>query len=166
MSHFPIPPTTLVAGLAAQHLMTRHRAVTPTSAVAAAAVSMASGCLAVSSLREFRRQRTTFDPVDVGAVRSLVVQGPNRLTRNPMYVGMAGVLVAHAILRRSAVAAVPVAAFVLVIDRVQIPIEEAALSAKFGDAYERYRRSVPRWVDRRSVNFHREPDGHVRPGPR
>lgn len=83
-----------------------------------------------------------------------------------MYVGMAGLLVAQATLRRSAVALLPLAAFVLVIDRVQITVEEAALSAKFGDAYERYRSSVPRWVDRRSVDFHREPDGHVQPGPR
>ncbi len=68
-----------------------------------------------------------------------------------MYVGMAGVLLAHAILRRSAVAVVPVAAFVLVIGRFQIPVEEAALGAKFGDDFECYRRSVPRWLGRRTV---------------
>lgn len=153
MNEFPIPPAALFAGLASQHLMARERAVTPAAAAAAAVVAMASGWLLVGSVREFRAQRTSFNPVDVAAARSLVVQGPNRLTRNPMYVGMAGLLVAQATLRRSAVALLPVAAFVLVMDRAQVPAEEDALSAKFGDHYERYRRSVPRWLDRRSVEF-------------
>ena len=68
-----------------------------------------------------------------------------------MYVGMAGLLVAHAILRRSAAAVLPVAAFVLAIDRTQIRVEEGALSAEFGDDFERYCSSVPRWLDQRSV---------------
>lgn len=128
------PPTALVTSLTTQQAVARHHTVTPTSAAVAAGVAVASGWLAVGSLREFRRQRTTFDPVDVGAVRSLVVQGSNGLTRNSMYVGMAGLLVAHASVRRSAVALLPLAAFVLVIDRVQLPVEEAALSATFCDA--------------------------------
>lgn len=69
-----------------------------------------------------------------------------------MYVGMAGLLVAHAILRRSAVAVLPVAVFVLAVDRSQIRAEEDALSAEFGDNFERYCRSVPRWLDRRLID--------------
>lgn len=146
VSHFPIPPTTLAAGLAAQHLVARRRAMTPTSAAAAALIVVASGVLAIGSLREFRRQRTTFDPVDVSAATALVVQGSNHVTRNPMYVGMAGLLVAQAIARRSAMALLPAAAFVVVMDRVQIPVEETALSAAFRNEYEQYRRSTPRWL--------------------
>ena len=70
-----------------------------------------------------------------------------------MYVGMAGLLVANAMLRRSAIAVLPVAAFVVAIDRCQISVEEDALAAEFGDDFERYCRSVPRWLDRRSVEF-------------
>ena len=75
------------------------------------------------------------------------------MTRNPMYVGMAGLLVVNAILRRSAIAVLPVAAFVLTIDRSQIRVEVVALAAEFGDVFERYCRAVPRWLDRRSVEF-------------
>ena len=154
MSRLRIPPALLVAGLAtSQHLIARHRAVRPASAVTAAVVSLASGWLLGGSVQEFRRQRTSVSPVDVAAARSLVVGGPNRLTRNPMYVGMTGLLVANAILRRSAIAVLPVAAFVLMIDRSQIRVEEGALAAEFGDDFERYCRSVPRWLDRRSVEF-------------
>lgn len=153
MSQLRFPPALLVAGLAAsQHLIARHRAVRPASAAAAAIVSVASGWLLMGSVREFRRQRTSVNPLDVAAARSLVVRGPNRLTRNPMYVGMAGLLVAHAILRRSAVAVLPVAVFVLAVDRSQIRAEEDALSAEFGDNFERYCRSVPRWLDRRLID--------------
>lgn len=153
MSMVPIPPTALVAGLSGQYLLSRHRKVSPISVVFAGAVSLASGSLAVGSLREFLRQRTSFDPVDVEAPTSLIVSGPNRLSRNPMYVGMAGLLVSQAILRRSTIAVLPVAAFVLVIDRLQIPAEESALGAKFGADYSRYRRSVPRWLGGSSLKW-------------
>jgi protein-S-isoprenylcysteine O-methyltransferase Ste14 len=154
VSQLRVPPALLVAGLATgQHLIARHRAVRPASAVVAAVVSLASGWLLAGSVQEFRRQRTSVNPVDVAGARSLVIRGPNRLTRNPMYVGMAGLLIANAILRRSAVAVLPAAAFVLAIDRSQIRVEEDALAAEFGDEFERYCRSVPRWLDRRSVTW-------------
>ena len=68
-----------------------------------------------------------------------------------MYVGMAGLLLAQAIRRRSWAALLPVGAFALVIDRLQIAAEESALLANFGADYEAYRATVPRWLDRRSV---------------
>ena len=76
----------------------------------------------------------------------LVTSGPTAVTRNPMYVGMAGVLVAHAVLRGSWRALLPVAAFMAVMDRVQIPPEEQALAAHFGADYTAYRNQVPRWL--------------------
>lgn len=45
----------------------------------------------------------------------------------------------------STVAAVVVAAFVLFLGRFQIRPEERLLSAKFGEAFEDYRRRVRRW---------------------
>ena len=68
-----------------------------------------------------------------------------------MYVGMAGLLVAHAVWRGSWAALLPVAGFVAVIDRLQVGAEEPALVESFGDEYESYRASVPRWVGRRSL---------------
>ncbi len=68
-----------------------------------------------------------------------------------MYVGLAGLLVANAVRLGSWNALLPVAAFALVIDRVQIPAEESALIAKFGADYEDYRATVPRWLGRNSV---------------
>ena len=74
-----------------------------------------------------------------------------------MYVGMAGLLVANATRLGSWRALLPVAAFTVVIDRVQIAAEEPALLANFGPEYEAYRASVPRWLDLRSVTNARQP---------
>jgi protein-S-isoprenylcysteine O-methyltransferase Ste14 len=82
----------------------------------------------------------------------LVTTGPYARTRNPMYVGLAGLLVAHAVVRASWTALVPVGVFV-VIDRRQIAPEEAALLRLFGAEFEAYRSAVPRWLDQRSVAF-------------
>ena len=68
-----------------------------------------------------------------------------------MYVGLTGLLVANAVRRGSWRALVPVAAFTLVIDRMQIAAEEAALRARFGADYETYRAAVPRWLGNRSL---------------
>jgi len=80
-----------------------------------------------------------------------VTAGPFAVTRNPMYVGLSGLLVAHAVWRGSWVALAPAAGFVAIIDRLQVPEEEAALGGKFGATYEAYRAVTPRWLDPRSL---------------
>ncbi|MDO5084004.1 isoprenylcysteine carboxylmethyltransferase family protein [Arachnia propionica] len=147
-----IPPVVLLlAAATVQHGICRGQKGTWGSAAASTPWWAAAAWLIGGSVLRFRAQRTTVDPVDVGAVRSLVTSGPNQVTRNPMYVGMTSALVAHALLRRSAVALLPAAAFGLVIDRLQIPEEEAALAEAFADDFEQYRREVPRWVNTHSV---------------
>ena len=81
----------------------------------------------------------------------LVTSGANTVSRNPMYVGMAGLLLAHAVWRGSWTALLPLAGFVVFIDRAQIQAEETALLEKFGATYEAYKATTPRWIDRRSL---------------
>jgi protein-S-isoprenylcysteine O-methyltransferase Ste14 len=111
----------------------------------------ASTGLAAASAREFRRRGTTVEPFEPSRATALVTTGANAVSRNPMYVGMAGLLVANAIRLRSWTTLLPVIGFVAFIDRVQIAAEEAALLANFGAEYEAYQATVPRWLDRRSV---------------
>ena len=141
------PPAVLLAmaGLT-QYVMTRGREVTPSSMAVAAPVAGGSLCLLAGSAGNFLRHRTTVDPVRVERAQHLVVDGPNRLTRNPMYLGLAGVLLSHAIARRSPSAVIPLIGFVWLIDRYQIPAEEAALAARFGQDYLDYKEAVPRWL--------------------
>ncbi len=110
-----------------------------------------SAVLAGAAAAQFRRQGTTVDPFDPARASVLVTTGANAVSRNPMYVGMAGLLVANALRRGSWKALLPVAAFTLAIDRLQIAAEETALLAHFGADYESYRAAVPRWLDGRSL---------------
>ncbi len=102
--------------------------------------------LLAGSLEAFRRTGTTVNPLDPAQASALVTSGPNAVTRNPMYVGMTGLLAAHGVVRGGWRTALPVAAFVGVIDRFQIRPEEAALRDHFGDDFDAYCRRVRRWI--------------------
>lgn len=147
-----VPP---LAGAAAAALgqvaVPRSRSRRIPTSVGAPALAGASAALLASSVRAFQRNDTSVNPLDPSVASTLVTTGPNRLTRNPMYVAMAGLLAAHAASRGRAAALVPVVGFIAWIDRLQIAPEEAALRAQFGDDYAAYMRSVPRWLDRRSI---------------
>ena len=147
----PPPAVLLAMAGAAQSAMTRGRRATPSSTAAAAPVLGCSFCLLAASAGNFLRHRTTVDPVRVERAQHLVVDGPNRITRNPMYLGLAGVLLSHAIARRSPSAMIPLIGFVCLIDRYQIPAEETALEARFGQAYLDYKEAVPRWLGARGA---------------
>ena len=143
----PPPAVLLAAAGLAQSAMTRDRRVTPSSMAAAAPVLGGSLYVLAGSAGSFLRHRTTVDPVRVERAQHLVVDGPNRLTRNPMYLGLAGVLLSHAIARRSPSAVIPLIGFIWLIDRYQISAEEKALETRFGRAYLDYKEAVPRWLN-------------------
>ncbi len=145
MTRVHVPPPLFAGGaLLLQQLVAVKRPTKASRLVAASVVAGAVWLLGGAAL-EFRRRATTMNPVDVGA-DELVTTGPNRFTRNPMYLGMAAVLVANAVRRRSPAALLPVAAFVGVINQLQIPAEEAILRERFPEAYAEYVRVTPRWL--------------------
>jgi protein-S-isoprenylcysteine O-methyltransferase Ste14 len=92
----------------------------------------------------FRKAETTIKPFQESS--SLVVRGPYRLTRNPMYLGMACILVGTGVLFGSASPFAVVPVFVALIQWRFIRAEEAALERRFGAAYREYRARVRRWV--------------------
>ena len=140
------PPAYAVAGALAQHLLAGDRRPGAIRKLAGAAVAAASATLIVGSIQRFREGGTTVEPFHPEHATALVTGGPNALTRNPMYTGLAGLLTAHALVRGGVLPALPVAAFVAVIDRTQIRSEEAALRELFGQDYDAYCTRVPRWL--------------------
>jgi protein-S-isoprenylcysteine O-methyltransferase Ste14 len=94
----------------------------------------------------FRASRTTVDPLHPERAAVLVTGGVYRVTRNPMYVGMAFLLLAWAVNLASVLPFLGVVVFVLYITRLQIQPEERALQGLFGDAYSRYAARVRRWL--------------------
>ena len=84
-----------------------------------------------------------FDPP-----RRLVVRGPYRWVRNPMYVGAALLLLGVGLFYHSAAVAVYGLALLAVAQPIVWFYEEPALRRTFGPEYEEYCRHVPRWWPR------------------
>jgi protein-S-isoprenylcysteine O-methyltransferase Ste14 len=92
----------------------------------------------------FRRAGTSVVPMN--PTTALVTSGPYRLTRNPMYVGMACLYIALAFAFGVIWALVFLPAVIVVIDRFVIAREEPYLERKFGQAYRDYKARVRRWL--------------------
>lgn len=153
-----IPPiAALIASAAAQSALGTSR---PGRARRALACTVGAGAAALltSSVLHFRRQQTTVNPLDPSEASSLVTDGPNAISRNPMYLGMTGLLSARALWRGSPASWLPVATFVAWIDRAQIRPEESALKAQFGQDYASYVARVPRWIGMRAEVVGTAPD--------
>jgi protein-S-isoprenylcysteine O-methyltransferase Ste14 len=99
----------------------------------------------VWAFRLFRAEGTDVDPVSE-TNRALVIRGPYRLTRNPMYLGLTIAALGVAIVVGSwPMLAAPLAVF-LTANFVHIPFEEAKMRRQFGEAYDGYLRRVRRWI--------------------
>lgn len=97
-------------------------------------------------LLAFNKAKTTIDPVRIEAASSVVTGGIFAYTRNPMYVGFTALLLAWAWYLAVPWTLFGPMFFVLFITRFQIVPEERSLSAKFGLAYDDYRKRVRRWL--------------------
>ncbi len=94
----------------------------------------------------FIRAKTTVNPMKPERSAALVTSGIYRVTRNPMYVGMALILLAWAIYLGSGTALLGPLVFALYITRFQIHPEERVLAARFGSEFAAYRARVRRWL--------------------
>lgn len=81
-----------------------------------------------------------FDPP-----RRLVVRGPYRFVRNPMYLGAAMALAGAAFFYGSYALAAYTGAFLLLAQAFVLLYEEPTLRSTFGSEYESYCRQVRRW---------------------
>jgi protein-S-isoprenylcysteine O-methyltransferase Ste14 len=87
-------------------------------------------------------------PAPIAPTKFLVVSGLHRYVRNAMYIGVMLVIWGETALFRSITLAAYAAVVCLAVHLFVIFYEEPTLRRQFGDSYEQYRRSVPRWVPR------------------
>ena len=109
-----------------------------------AAVIVAGLGLGVWAAVLFRRRRTTIKPGDVSS--ALVTDGPFRISRNPIYVGMTSILIGTAIALGSLTPWLVVPVFVALVGYNVIPVEETMLAEAFGQSFADYRAKVRRWI--------------------
>ena len=107
-------------------------------------VLIASIGLIVMSFKELQNNETTYVPD--GEPEQLVTTGPFSFSRNPIYLGMFGILLATAFLMQSMSALLIPVLFISIIQNTWIPHEETKLSEKFSDEWDVYAANTKRWL--------------------
>jgi protein-S-isoprenylcysteine O-methyltransferase Ste14 len=87
-------------------------------------------------------------PAPIAPPKTLVIRGLYRFVRNPMYIGAIFILLGETLLFGSILVLAYAALRVLLWHRFVVSYEEPRLRTRFGEAYERYCSSVPRWLPR------------------
>lgn len=87
-------------------------------------------------------------PAPIDAPVFLVREGPYRWVRNPMYIGVFTVLFGEVILFHSLLLAGYMLLMGMIVHLFVLFYEEPSLRHRFGESYETYLRTVPRWLPR------------------
>lgn len=100
--------------------------------------------LGIWSIGLFRQAETSLVPVKPST--ALVLSGPYRWTRNPMYLGLLLCYIAVALIAQIMWLLVLAPVVILVIQTQVIAREERYLKHAFGERYLEYQRRVRRWI--------------------
>ena len=99
--------------------------------------------LAVAS---FKKYKTTVNPLQPSNASHLVISGIFRFTRNPMYLGMALILLSLSFKFNLLGGILVTALFIMFITRFQIIPEEDAMLSLFRDEFKTYKENTRRWI--------------------
>ncbi|MBE4617985.1 methyltransferase family protein [Vibrio navarrensis] len=105
-----------------------------------------SGVVGIAGVREFRKAKTTVNPVKPETASTVVTSGIFAYSRNPMYLALLLLLLSYACWLQNAITFAFAPLFVLYMNRFQIQPEERALEKRFGSAYLQYKQKVRRWI--------------------
>ncbi|CAH7017357.1 MULTISPECIES: methyltransferase family protein [Vibrio] len=105
-----------------------------------------SGVIGLSGIWEFRKQKTTVNPIKVETASTVVDSGIFGYTRNPMYLGLFILLFCFGYFFQNIFSVLLSFAFVIYMNQFQIKPEERALEQLFGAEYVDYKQKVRRWI--------------------
>ncbi|PRX54450.1 phospholipid methyltransferase [Flagellimonas meridianipacifica] len=97
------------------------------------------------ALFQFKKVKTTTNPIDLSKTSSLVTHGIFKYSRNPMYLAMLLILLAFGLKLSNAFNTLVAAGFVYYMNHFQIRFEEEALEKKYGKVYSIYKKNTRRW---------------------
>ncbi len=100
--------------------------------------------LVYSSLKKLSKMETTFIPD--GQPNKLVIDGPFRVSRNPIYLGMLFILLGAAISLQSFSGLLIAFIFFLIINFTWIKHEEEKLDTTFNEEWKKYSEKTRRWL--------------------
>jgi protein-S-isoprenylcysteine O-methyltransferase Ste14 len=121
----------------------RYERLVPIAAIGSLLI-LASISLVAWSARTFKRAGTPVRPV--APAIAVVTEGPYRFSRNPMYLGMAGILVGAGMVAANWVFFAAAPTFVLLVHFGVVLPEERYMESLHGDAYRRLKTKVRRWL--------------------
>jgi protein-S-isoprenylcysteine O-methyltransferase Ste14 len=100
--------------------------------------------LSVVADQAFKRHRTTVKPFEEST--ALVASGAYAVSRHPMYLGFALLLLCLAVCLGALTPFLVVPLFVVAMEFVFIRTEEQMMEAKFGQSWRDYKKNVRRWL--------------------
>lgn len=107
---------------------------------------LVSALLLLPALIQFYRSKTTVNPLKPETAKFLVVSGVYKYSRNPMYLGMATLLLTWGLYLGNPLNLILFFAYILYMNRFQIMYEEVALQKIFGEDFSNYKNKVRRWI--------------------
>lgn len=107
---------------------------------------VAGGCIAVAGVLEFKRMKTTLNPLKPDLANSVVSTGIYQFTRNPMYLGLLFALFSWTCYLDNLYSLIFVIFFHWYMTQFQIKPEERTLQSIFGKPYDFYQKRVRRWL--------------------
>lgn len=119
-----------------------------TAARVAGIVVIAAGALVIAACFARFVRDGVGTPSPLAPPRALVARGPYRHVRNPMYVATAAVIAGEGLLIARPILLVAAAVYLLALGLLVRRVEEPRLAARFGEAWDEYRRHVPGWLPR------------------
>jgi len=100
----------------------------------------------ILAARSFKEHSTTINPIKIETASSLVVSGIFNYSRNPMYLGMALILIGLSLKFNPIGGLIFTALFIVFITNFQIKPEEKAMQKIFGEKFINYKNKVRRWL--------------------
>ncbi|MCF6343518.1 MAG: isoprenylcysteine carboxylmethyltransferase family protein [Devosiaceae bacterium] len=102
--------------------------------------------LMLLSAWQFKKVKTTINPMRPNNSSTLVTTGFFSFSRNPIYVADLIILIGWGLFLANLFSLVLIALFVLYMNRFQIIPEERSLEELFGEQYLDYKAKVRRWI--------------------
>lgn len=147
MNRIP-PPLYVVAGLYLEQTLTQYMPLYRFDGYTMTLIGFTliglSVILAFSSAGIFLSKGTTVIPHHTP--NAFVRIGPYKHTRNPMYLGMLGILIGSALVQGSVSSILVPIVFIFLMDTFVIRAEEKNMLEQFGESYVEYMKNVRRWI--------------------
>ena len=103
-------------------------------------------CILILAVNSFKKQSTTVNPIKIENASSLVTSGVFEYSRNPMYLGMALILLGLALMFNVIGGTLFTLLFTTYITKFQIKPEEEVMESLFGEDFLKYKKNVRMWI--------------------